>query len=330
MPCLHPISIRNPRYVSWKKNMSPDVYVDTMVECFGTIHPKDEYLSVPCGHCYQCRKRKAKEWRLRLLWENTRHHNAIFITLTFSDKYRKEAEENPRIFVRRYLDLLRKYTNHGKYLKHWFITEHGDSEKYTGRIHLHGIIWDVDKYSTPFKTLHEKWQYGNVWIGWCNARTCNYITKYLLKHKESEHVPLDEKQYIVCSNGIGENYISDKTYYKHHQDQYKYAFICYAPDQNHRYPMPQYYKTKLFSLEDRIEMYHVLDPPDIYYLNGVTYYDFIEYSKALRLEWLSTLSSGLSFVPPKKQTVLPILSREELLRQEGIYQIPFNVQLNLF
>ncbi len=330
MSCLHPITVPNPRYKTWKKNMSSDVYVDTMVDLFGTIHPKDEYLSVPCGHCYQCRKRRAKEWRLRLLWENERHHNAVFITLSIAPKYLKEVEENPSKFIRRYLDLLRKYTNHGRYLKHWFITEHGDSERYTGRLHFHGIIWDVDKDSTPFKELHKRWKYGNVWIGWCNARTCNYVTKYLLKHKESEHVPLDEKQIIITSNGIGENYISDNTYYKHHQDQYKYAFICYAPDQNFRYPMPQYYKTKLFDLWDRIAMYHSLDPPDKWYLNGVVYNDFIEYTSALHREYLDSLARGLSYEKPKVFQSLPMLSRDELLRQEGIYQTPLNVQFKLF
>lgn len=327
MPCLHPITIPNPRYKSWKKNLSADVYVDTMVDCFGTIHPKDEYLTVPCGHCYQCRKRKAKEWRLRLLWEHTRHHNAIFITLSISDEYIKEAEKNPSIMIRRYLDLLRKYTNRGKYLKHWFITEHG--ERNTKRLHFHGIIWDVDKDTTPFKTLHEKWKYGNVWIGWCNARTCNYVTKYLLKHKESEHVLLDEKQYIICSNGIGESYISNETVVRHKIERYKYAFICYAPDQNHRYPMPQYFKSKIFDLDDRINMYWCLDPPDKWYLNGLTYYDYIEYIKALRFEWLDTLSRGLSYDPPKKRVPRRWFASSDFL--VGLNHFVFKPkQLNIF
>ena len=306
MSCLKPITVRNPKYVSFKKQCKDlypllpfDFYNKSLDSLYGTIHPKDEYITVPCGHCYECRKRKAREWRLRLLWEHRRHRNAIFVTLTVDDVHLADVEASPSKAIRRYLDLLRKYTNKGKYLKHWFITEHGDSKYNTGRLHFHGIIWDVSRDDVPFKELHKRWQNGFVWIGWCNARTCNYVVKYILKHKESVWNPKDVKQQIICSNGIGENYVEKHVYY-HTCDDYRNAFICYSPDYRHRYPMPCYYKRKIFTDDDKLMMYYVLEPPDKWYLNGVEYTDLFKFTKARHFYFLRTKALGLSFEPSKR------------------------------
>lgn len=295
MPCLSPILIKNRRYTSFKKfcKETPgygfEDYNRLLIQLYGTIHPKDEYIYVPCGHCIECRRRKAREWRCRLLWEHTRHRNGIFITLSIAPKYYDQVCSDPPKAIRRFLDLLRKYTNNGKYLKHWFITEYG--ERNTHRLHFHGIIWDVDKDSVPFKTIHAKWRYGNVWIGWCKAATVNYITKYMLKHKEAVD---DRKQWIICSNGIGENYITNSRRAFHTAGKYENAFILYAPDMRHRYPMAAYYKNKLFSIHDRIAMYHLLVPLNKWTFEGRTYFDEVEYRRALKLAYDDSLSRGLS------------------------------------
>ena len=307
MPCLHPIVIKNKRYTSFHKFCTEtsgygfEDYNKFMIQTYGTLHPKDEYLSVPCGHCLECRKRKAREWRVRLLWEHTRHRNGIFITLSISPKYYDEVLSCPPKYIRKYLDLLRKYTNKGKYLKHWFITEYGSDAEYiddngnhrkgTARLHFHGIIWDVSRDDVPFKMLHKKWRYGNVWIGWCNACTVNYVSKYILKHKEAID---DRKQWIICSNGIGENYITNSRRAFHTAGNYENAFILYSPDMRHRYPMSAYYKNKLFSIHDKIAMYFLLKPPESWYFQGVTYYDEIEYCKVLNRAYKSSLARKLS------------------------------------
>ena len=76
---------------------------------------------------------------------------------------------------------------------------------------MHGII-----FTDNINIIKEKWQNGFVWCGYqknemnvnyVNEKTINYITKYILK------VDLIHKGYkskILCSAGIGSNYI--KTY----------------------------------------------------------------------------------------------------------------------
>ena len=53
-------------------------------------------------------------------------------------------------------------------------------------------------------------------------------------------------------------------------------------------------KNKIFTIHDRVCMYHLLEPPDSWYLNGITYYDEIEYRRALEFAYKSSLARGLS------------------------------------
>ena len=58
---------------------------------------KDErlrYVPTKCGKCIECRKEKARNWRIRLAEELKNNPDALFITLTFNeDNYQKLAWE---------------------------------------------------------------------------------------------------------------------------------------------------------------------------------------------------------------------------------------------
>ena len=58
---------------------------------------KDErlrYVPTKCGKCIECRKEKARNWRIRLAEELKKSPNALFITLTFNEEnYQKLAWE---------------------------------------------------------------------------------------------------------------------------------------------------------------------------------------------------------------------------------------------
>lgn len=204
--CLYPKFIKNQKYLPNKKNKG-------IVQ-----NPTDRrilYVPVGCGNCIECRKQKAQAWRVRLQEEFKTDKKCYFVTLSFSpealqeianmliktDKYNiiTEIECNAVATkaVRLFLERWRK--KYKKSVKHWLITELGD--KYTERIHLHGIIW-TDK---PKKEIDNIWKYGNTWIGdYCNEKTINYIIKYItktdLKHKTYKAV-------VLCSAGIGKNYL---------------------------------------------------------------------------------------------------------------------------
>ena len=169
--CLYPKLILNKRYLPSKKNKG--------------IVPicKDErlrYVAVGCGICYECRKQKANQWKVRLYEELKTNNNAVFVTLTFDEehlnKYNSIKDENELATkaVRHFLERVRKKTK--KSLKHFLITEKGHEG--TERIHLHGIIWG----DNVKEICEEKWQNGYVYYGeYVNNQTINYIIKYILK-----------------------------------------------------------------------------------------------------------------------------------------------------
>ena len=73
--CLYPRLIPNPKYRTSKKR--------------GYYKPSPHdarlnYVPVACGKCYECRKKKAREWRIRLA-EEIRHNKSYFVTLTIDD-----------------------------------------------------------------------------------------------------------------------------------------------------------------------------------------------------------------------------------------------------
>lgn len=94
--CLYPQLIRNPKYKANKKNGGAiPHYHDGRV-----LH-----VPIGCGECMECRKRKGRDWQIRLL-EDMRHHtNGKFITLTFSNEkfteYAKKANEVVKKTIRK-------------------------------------------------------------------------------------------------------------------------------------------------------------------------------------------------------------------------------------
>ena len=82
--CIYPRLLPNPKYKSNKKNKGiiPQV--------------KDKralLVPVACGNCEQCRKRKRREWKIRLSEECENDKKGIFVTLTFSNESIKELGE---------------------------------------------------------------------------------------------------------------------------------------------------------------------------------------------------------------------------------------------
>ena len=145
------------------------------------------YVPVACGKCYECRKKKVREWRIRLE-EEIRHSKSYFITLTI-DKDSLELLKNElevksikgnenniaTLAMRKFLERCRKKT--GKSLKHWCVTELGEDK---GRIHLHGIFFG-DKAA---ELVIEKWEYGYVFIGnYVNEKNDQLYQKIYVKRR---------------------------------------------------------------------------------------------------------------------------------------------------
>jgi len=241
--CLYPRLIENPKYKITKKNGG---------EVPPILDNRVKFVPIGCGNCYECRKQKYKEWKVRLLEDSRTNTNGRFVTLTFSNESIKKLSKDidsegyerdneiATLAVRRFLERWRK-----KYkvsVRHWLITELG--HRGTENIHLHGIIW-----TSELSDIEKIWNYGYVYIGYSgvNEATANYISKYILKsdfnHKEF-------KGKILCSKGIGGNYKnrldSNRNLYKKNETK-----EYYVDKEGIKNSLPKYYRNQLYSEEER-------------------------------------------------------------------------------
>lgn len=245
--CLYPRVIENRKYTATKKNG-------------GVIPPLDDkrkkYVPIGCGNCMECRKKKKNEWAVRLHEDIKKNKNSKFVTLTFSEESLAELavgiglkgydleNEIATKGVRRFLERWRK--KHKKSVRHWLITELGQTK--TERIHIHGLIW-----SDKVEDIKNIWKYGHVYIGdYVNGKTINYIVKYVNKvdiiHKEY-------KSKILTSNGIGRNYIegTDKNNNKYKEEGNTEE--RYRTREGMKLALPIYYRNKIYSEEEREKLW---------------------------------------------------------------------------
>ena len=183
MTCLYPKSLKNPLY-------------NTSLAKSSTNLP---YISVPCGHCYYCRKSKVSEKALIVKHEMSANFQvASFLTLTYNDSHlpRKNLFCNPadgeyfqsydfdksdlQLFikrVRRYID----YHNLGIKFKYLAVGEFG--HKY-GRCHYHMILIGVAaKVIDPI--IDKCWKKGFYKVVDCDDHASYYCTKYMSKSETS-------------------------------------------------------------------------------------------------------------------------------------------------
>lgn len=238
--CLYIKMIKNPKYRINKKNKGNIPLI---------VDERLSMIPAKCGKCFECRQEKRRNWRIRIT-EEFKQGKAEFITLTFDNENLKELSKefklplkgNENTIVtkafRRFLERWRK--ENGKSFKHWFITELGEDN---GRIHLHGFIFGNENVNR----ILEKWKYGFQYKGtFCNEKTANYVTKYMLK--ENKNNPT-YTQIILCSKGIGKGYVTEE------QTKRIKKLVELKKDLNYIYrngeksSLPKYYKDKM--LEDK-------------------------------------------------------------------------------
>lgn len=254
--CLYPHRILNQKYLPNAKNdglpPAPPRAED------GEVDGRVLYVDVPCGNCIECRKKKAREWQVRLNEEIKVHKYNYFVTLTFSnqslrelmDKYNlKECNAVAGKAVRHCHELWRKYNK--KQLKHWYITELGHQN--TERIHLHGLIFSDEPLEfTPSEQDHmfywKYWRYGHVYVGdYVSNRTINYIVKYVTK-LDSDHQQF--KAEIFCSPGIGKVY-TESDVFRLHKYRPRNTLDFYRLNNGSRVAQPTYYRNKNYDEDER-------------------------------------------------------------------------------
>ena len=137
--CLYTKKILNKRFVPTRKNgYNPPICHDERLR----------YIDIECGHCYECKRKKARNWRIRMAEQLRETPTAVFFTGTFTDqrtekisrKYgidKENANEIATKETRLFLERIRRVL--GKSVEHWIVTEKGHTN--TRRIHIHGIFF---------------------------------------------------------------------------------------------------------------------------------------------------------------------------------------------
>lgn len=271
--CLYPRLIPNPKFKTSKKR--------------GYYKPSQHdsrlnYVPIACGKCYECRKKRAREWKIRLA-EEIRHGKSYFVTLTIDDENLEKIKDELEIektkgnensiattALRKFLERCRKKTK--KSLRHWCVTELGEDN---GRIHLHGIFFGED----AVQLIIEKWKYGYVFIGtFVNERTINYITKYMLKDD------INNREFsgkVLTSPGIGARYFEREDWkfnrYRGEDTREYYVFRNGA-----KAMLPRYYREKIYSEEEREKLWiQKLDKGDTWVMAEKCKIDSKEYKNLL-------------------------------------------------
>lgn len=266
--CLYPRLIKNKRFLMYNEK-KPQKGKSTAIKC------EDErklFVAVGCGKCIECKKQKAREWQIRLQEELPIWKYKYFMTFTFScdnlktltDKLNgteTNVNKAAQIAVRRFLERWRK--KYKRSVTHWLITELGHEG--TERIHLHGIIFDNEPHTN--EEFEEIWKYGWTYTGdYCTERTINYIIKYVTK------IDPDHKTYepdIYCSAGLGANYFKKQAIRDKHAWNGKNTIQYYTLKNGQKVSLPKYYRNKLFTQEQRDQLWTDLLDSDRTYVRGI-------------------------------------------------------------
>lgn len=242
--CYFTKKILNRRFLPNKKNHGrPPVCPD---ERFREVE-------IECGYCFECRKKKRNEWRIRNYEQLKDTPTAVFFTGTVSpERYEyiknKYNLDNDNAIItkihRLFLERIRK--EYGKSIKHWSVTEKGHTN--TRRIHLHGLYYSdcLTKWQL-IKLLRNNWIDGYCYNGkYVNTRTINYVSKYMTKRDE------DNKEYtakVLCSPGLGAGYAERmKSRYKWNKEKTKEDYVI---NDGRHVALPKYYKYKFFTEDER-------------------------------------------------------------------------------
>lgn len=279
--CLNPIRVKKPRrstrpYDGMDVPESSKMLLARALSLIDAHACPDGYMYVPCGRCCECLRKRRNEWRTRLIHETQfgNYRRVLFVTLTISPQHYGKYSKDPAKAVRRFCDLVRK-TYH-RSMRYFFVTELGEDNS---RLHFHGIIWDPPflrgrdfrrnpSYKVINRRLRHFWKIGMTWVGWCDARTCSYVVKYITKPDELHP---DYRPRVFCSPGIGGCYLKPSVV---QGIRNRRGRRCSVDCNGRQTALPRYYLTKCFSpVELRLYSvcHRILYPVNPLFFQGVQY-----------------------------------------------------------
>lgn len=201
MSCTHPYRIFPTGWLT--ENGKPEYFftrrTDTFIPAwqvekrFGhpMNHDLTDWIEVPCGHCYECKKDYSRRWAFRIQAEAQCYppEQVWFFTFTYDDQHLPK-EGPPKSDFSNFMRKLRDLIGHDTTLRFFSCGEFGGQ---TNRPHIHAVIFGFDF----FKLAKQKWN-DKLWVfpaieglwqkGFCPGEPVidpctvgGYVAKYQLK-----------------------------------------------------------------------------------------------------------------------------------------------------
>jgi len=221
----------------------------------------NEDILVPCGKCYNCKKRRIDTWVFRLQKEEETSFSSYFVTLTYGNENLPISQNGlPTLDIRdlqKFFKRLRKYEKGNNNIKYYAAGEYGSKRK---RPHYHIILFNVKNIENIYKAWTTKEFYGikteergfigEVHIGNVSNDSIAYTAKYIDKPTRIPMFSGDDraKEFSTMSNGLGSNYLTPEIY-KYHHERLNQLFI--EKEGGYNIALPSYYRNLLFNEDEK-------------------------------------------------------------------------------
>lgn len=174
------------------------------------------YISVPCGSCPECKKKKLNQWCFRLKNEFRSTRFSVFVTLTYDDDHLKyfvgdtfmtsrEIFKNkvfndyePCLCKKDLQNFFRRIRKAGYSIKYYAIGEYGEK---TSRPHYHAIIFSDDLDFTKVD-LSRFWDQGFIKLGSVSDGSIKYVCKHHLQPKNDNFFTLRSSHFAQMDSEL--------------------------------------------------------------------------------------------------------------------------------
>lgn len=219
-----------------------------------------ESLSLPCGKCPNCLKRRVSGWSYRLMKHEQHQQNAIFLTLTYDTKhvpitkngFLSLHKRDFQLFIKRLRKAQhKKYGDSAPKISYYACGEYGTT---SNRPHYHAILFNVDSSCVDGAWKVGKEAIGQLHYGTVTEASVGYTLKYMCKPKTvPKHARDDrQKEFSLMSKGIGAHYLTPQMIEYHKQDLENRMYIPLKDGK--KIAMPRYYKNKIYTDIERVKI----------------------------------------------------------------------------
>lgn len=113
----------------------------------------NKFVSVPCGHCYECVRKRKLDWEIRLTAESCSSAHTFFGMLTYNDEFYHSDVDRDEIayYIKRLRYNLDKFYP-GARLKYFLVSEYGELKD---RLHYHVLYFVSSEFTDTHREFEE-------------------------------------------------------------------------------------------------------------------------------------------------------------------------------